>query len=148
MGGHVHFAKEYKAWHSMIKRCTDPSNVSYRLYGARGIAVCSRWLDCFSNFLSDMGRAPAGYSLDRINNDGDYTPENCRWATHKQQNNNKSTCVYLTHNGRTQTVTQWAEELQIPRVVLFARIRQNGGKSPKVFMQYRPNKRTLRKCPA
>jgi hypothetical protein len=75
-------------WYHMIKRCTDRKDKAYRYYGARGITVCSRWLDDFENFFADMGHKPDGRSLDRINNDGNYEPSNCRWATRAQQNNN------------------------------------------------------------
>src|SRR5436190_19682968 len=74
---------EYHSWQAMRARCLDPNNRAYKWYGGRGIRVCARWLK-FENFLADMRRRPAGRSLDRINNDGDYEPSNCRWATPKQ----------------------------------------------------------------
>jgi hypothetical protein len=80
---------EYFAWHNMIRRCRDPRDRSFERYGGRGIRVCDRWRDDFMAFLSDMGPRPtAAYSLDRINNNGPYTPENCRWATKPQQGQN------------------------------------------------------------
>jgi len=78
----------FKAWMEMIQRCTNPKRPKYKYYGARGIKVCERWMT-FANFLGDMGERPAGMSLDRINNDWNYEPSNCRWATAKQQANNK-----------------------------------------------------------
>ena len=81
---------EYQAWISMLKRCYKPRTRAYQNYGGRGIRVCKRWRDSFENFLEDMGERPSAiHSLDRRDNDGDYTPSNCRWATVWVQNNNR-----------------------------------------------------------
>lgn len=79
---------EYRTWRSMRNRCMNPADRTFKDYGGRGITVCERWA-IFDNFLADMGSRPAGRSLDRVNNDEGYTPDNCRWATPKEQANNR-----------------------------------------------------------
>ena len=81
---------EYHAWQGLKGRCLNPSNEDFAHYGGRGIKVCARWQSSYENFLADMGRKPSPeHSLDRINNDGNYEPGNCRWATYTEQNNNR-----------------------------------------------------------
>jgi hypothetical protein len=78
----------YKTWHTMKIRCSNPKSNRWKYYGGKGVKVCERWND-FKNFLADMGERPVGMTLDRINTNGDYTPDNCKWSTYKEQNNNR-----------------------------------------------------------
>lgn len=116
-------SKTYESWSSMRKRCLNPNHPSYSGYGGRGISICKRW-DNFERFLDDMGERPAERSLDRINNDGNYEPENCRWATAEEQRNNTRKTVKLTFHGVTRTLTAWARALDMPVCTLHARIKR------------------------
>ncbi|WP_280186032.1 MULTISPECIES: hypothetical protein [Nocardia] len=90
-------------------------------YGGRGITIDPRW-DSFENFLADMGERPAGTTLDRIDNDGPYSPDNCRWASNLTQGNNRANNRHITYRGRTQTIAEWAREVGLPRGVVYNRI--------------------------
>lgn len=100
---------EYRAWVHMRERCLNPNTKHYERYGARGITVCAQWLD-FESFLRDMGTKPVSAWLERRNNNGNYEPNNCYWATPKQQSRNKSTNIRIVHEGRVQVVADWAKE--------------------------------------
>ena len=103
-------------------RCRNPRDKSYHSYGGRGIACCERW-DLFENFHDDMGPCPAGASLERIDNNDDYCPENCRWATPLEQGRNKRNNHILTFRGESKCLTAWAEEMGLDYRTLLARLR-------------------------
>jgi hypothetical protein len=107
----------------MKKRCYIPSSTGFANYGGRGITVCERWRDSFEAFFADMGPRPSPkHSLERINNGGHYEPGNCRWATKLQQSENRRTNRLFTHNGRTQTISQWSRETGINYYRLHTRL--------------------------
>lgn len=111
----MHDTPIYRTWYSMIGRCKYKSHTSWRWYGAKGISVCERWKS-FQNFFKDMGHPPfPRASIERVNPDGDYSPDNCVWATPKQQARNTNRNLLLTLNGKTQSCAAWSEELNIPR---------------------------------
>lgn len=116
---------EYGAWCGMIARCENPKNDKYHIYGAKGIKVCQRWRHSYAAFLEDMGAKPGPtYSIDRINTTGDYEPSNCRWATQKQQQRNRSNNRIVEFMGRSQCIAAWAEELGLSYKMIRARIRK------------------------
>jgi hypothetical protein len=106
---HGHFGtRTYRCWNGMLSRCGH-WGTGQKNYAERGIRVCERWF-VFENFLEDMGECPSGKSIDRINNDGNYEPDNCRWATPLEQMQNVRHNRNLTHNGRTMSMSAWARE--------------------------------------
>lgn len=124
--GHVRNGKasaEYRSWQGMRDRCGLEDHPAYENYGGRGIKVCARWQH-FSNFIADMGRRPSSeHQIDRIDNDGDYEPGNCRWATRVQQARNMRSNVMVTMNGVTKCVAEWAGDLNVPAQTIYARLR-------------------------
>lgn len=116
------YTRLHGIWRTMRERCNNPKSRDYGNYGGRGIKVCARW-DDFKNFAADMGDRPIGHSIDRIDNSRGYEPENCRWATTKQQLNNTRRNRVLSLDGREQTLSQWAEELNMDWFTLRERLR-------------------------
>lgn len=118
---------EYTCWQNIKNRCCNPHNISYKNYGGRGIKVCERWAKSFHNFLNDVGLRPGPrYSLDRIDHDGDYVPDNVRWATWKEQHRNRRNNRLLTHSGETMPLAAWAERLCVKESTLAWRIKYKG----------------------
>jgi hypothetical protein len=108
----------------MRRRCSNSNARYFKDYGGRGIKVCTRWLgrDGFENFFADMGECPVGFTLDRRDNDGDYEPSNCRWATRKEQARNRRSSRDITIDGRTMTLAAWAEALSVKYTTLRNRL--------------------------
>lgn len=113
----------YGAWNKMKGRCEYNSNPSYKDYGGRGIKVCERW-HSFENFFADMGHPPLELTLDRIDNNGDYEPDNCRWATRKVQQNNNRQNRKIKFNGMTKTIAEWAQVRGIKAPTIGHRIKR------------------------
>jgi hypothetical protein len=113
---------EYKIWDAMVQRCTNPKNKHYKNYGGRGVKVCERWRD-FDQFYVNCGPRPSpAHTIERVDNNKDYEPDNCKWATRKEQQNNTRANRWLTLHGETYTVAQWAEKLCINPCTLYARL--------------------------
>jgi hypothetical protein len=116
---------EYQSWSSAKHRCFSASDPHYADYGARGITMDPAWRESFARFFADMGPRPAGTTLDRINNSGDYMPGNCRWATATQQQNNKRSNITVTYRGQVVTLRQVAryEGIRYLRLYKFVRVK-------------------------
>ena len=129
---------EFKTWASLKGRCLNPANPKYPRYGGRGIKVCDRWIDDFQAFLADMGRKPSPlHSIDRIDNDGDYEPSNCHWATIETQTRNRSTTRHVTIGGETLCVRDWASRLGVNRKTFYDMCRAtHSGGAPNLSRQF------------
>lgn len=110
----------YKSWMSMRNRCLNSKTPDFKYYGERGIGVCERW-NSYPHFLEDMGPRPPGMTLDRIDNDGDYCPENCRWASRKTQAENSSLTIFLEFKGKRLSIHGWADKIGVGVRTLKAR---------------------------
>jgi len=107
----------------MIQRCHNQNDSRYSRYGGRGISVCERWRDSFEAFFKDMGRRPSPqHSIDRIDNEKGYSPENCRWASRKEQARNTRESRILTLGGKSMTIAEWAEVTGIPAHTIHSRL--------------------------
>ncbi|MGI5274748.1 hypothetical protein ACQEUU_37325 [Nonomuraea sp. CA-218870] len=137
---------EFTIWVSMRARCEDPNSQGYPRYGGRGIAVCERWSSSFAAFYEDMGPRPSSdHQLDRIDNDGPYSPENCRWLDRVGQANNRRDNEVLTINGETKTIAEWARETGLKYHTLFQRIFKLGWSVERALTQpTRPLRRRVK----
>lgn len=121
----LRYVSEYRIWSSMKNRCLNENNMNYNSYGGRGVSVCEQWLESFETFLEDMEPRPSlDHSIDRVDVNGDYTPENCRWATRAEQNNNRRTSRWIEFEGRKQTLADWAREIGVSPQCLSARLKR------------------------
>ena len=114
----------YRSFLAMHRRCYDKYNEHYLYYGARGITVCDRWKNSFENFHADMGNRPEGKTLERINNEEGYSPQNCVWATPTQQASNRRNNVKIEINGEIKTVAEWCRVTQIKQSTVSERIKR------------------------
>lgn len=118
----------YRSWRNMKRRCYNTSYIGYEYYGGRGIAVCDEWLNDFDAFhdWSINNNYAVGLTLDRIDVNKDYSPDNCRWVTWKVQNNNTRFNHLITFKGVTKTLTEWCEALNLPRDPIYTRLNKLG----------------------
>lgn len=115
---------EYRSWQKMKERCYNPTSNRYANYGGRGIKVCDRWRESFTAFLSDMGNKPTpGHSIDRLDVNGHYQLNNCRWANSTEQANNTRSTKFLTYGNKTMSVSDWARKMSMKPFTLHQRIR-------------------------
>lgn len=125
---------EYKTWMKLRSRCYSEKDPKYKDYGARGIKVCDRWLNSYENFLEDMGRRPDDKkSIDRINNNGDYEPDNCRWADDYQQQRNTRRNHILEYRGESKPLMEWVNELNLNYYAVLKRILYRGWSVDEAF---------------
>jgi len=116
----LYHTRAYVSWKFMLSRCLNKDDPAYPNYGdgGRGIRVCRRWSRSLKNFFEDMGERPEGYQIDRIDNNGHYVPQNCRWVTPRENCQNRRTSRYFTYKGHTKTIAEWSRRLGIPRTSL------------------------------
>ena len=136
---------EYRVWCQMKNRCTCKTSDCYETYGGRGIKVCERWMLSFSSFIEDIGKRPSkGHSIERIDNNGNYCPENCRWAESKDQGKNRRTSVWIELDGTKKIACDWAKETGIPAGTILSRLRS--GWSVRDSLTISPGRRKPRTC--
>lgn len=139
---------EYMCWQGIKDRCLNEKATGYEYYGGRGIKICDRWRESFQNFIEDMGPRPLNTSIDRIDVNGDYTKENCRWATSVEQMSNTTRNKYITFNGETLTISEWSRKLGFSRKLLGARIREKGWSIEKALTTPLDEKRSHKSTPS
>lgn len=154
----------YAVWKGLFTRCYNKNSKDYKYYGAKGITVCDKWSikggEGFWNFVKDMAPRPDGMTLDRINRNLGYSPDNCKWSTPLEQVNNRGMATSLTYNGETYTITEWGEITGLGRETLYQRInyrgwnaekalntpKKNAKRGHKIFLDYHGEKIDLAKA--
>ena len=137
--------REYQSWSNMNQRCNNPKATGYAYYGGKGIKVHEGWLrgngvEGFKSFIKDMGDRPDGCTLDRIDFTGDYTPDNCRWASHVEQARNTSWNNWLEYNGDILILQEWADKLNIKSNTILTRLRRGWAVGQALGLEERPKK--------
>lgn len=142
------YSPEYNIYYNMVARCYNRDNSHYKNYGGRGITMCDTWRDSFEAFYKDMGERPKGMTIDRIDNDKGYSPDNCRWASTIEQGRNKSTNFNITYKGVTRCMAEWSQHLGINHGTLRNRILRNNWSVEKAFTTPVRKMVTARQSPA
>jgi hypothetical protein len=138
--GESNTSLEWQAWVHMRERCLNPNTPGFSRYGGRGISVCDEW-STYAVFLKDMGRKPSpAHSIERIDNDGNYEPSNCRWATKKEQANNRRTNRFIEHDGKRFTLAQWQDHTGISQFTLLKRLKDGWSESEALTIPVRCSK--------
>lgn len=125
---------QYAVWAAMLARCRNKRNRQYPDYGGRGILVCDRWLT-YANFICDMGERPSDHTIERLDNNKGYCPENCQWVTQRDQNNNRRDNVQVDFRGETKTLAQWASDLGLNYFTLYNRLITLRWPTDRAFLQ-------------
>ena len=134
------FIPEKQIWLGLIERCTNDKCPSWKNYGARGIKVCERWIASFEAFFADMGRRPRGTTIDRINNNGNYEPSNCRWVNQGEQNNNRRGNVWIEFGGERLTCAQWDRKLGFTLATVRGRLHRGWNHEKAITTPQKPRK--------
>jgi len=136
-----HLSSEYVSWESMKQRCLNPKCKSYPNYGKRGILICERWINSFQNFFDDLGTKPSkNHSLERLDVNGNYTPENCIWGTKFQQDRNRRSNVIINYNGESKVLLDWARQFNIPYQTISRRLKNGMSVEDAFTKQYKYTK--------
>lgn len=123
---HYIYKAEYKAWCKMKSRCCNDKDPDFHNYGSRGISVCKKWLNNPEAFIRDMGKRPKGYTLERLDVNGDYDPSNCVWADRKAQSVNRRRTRFFTINGQKKCIADWARHYGLKPTLVTQRINRDG----------------------